>query len=117
MVWKFPNRLEKRSGEDNVNGFTETVNWFTGNICNRRISKAAADHGNRKNKQWRLELSEQNDCVTPACFPLSKAGRGFYHLFPPSMGRRTVMRRTLSPTREATLTTSTLISSAGRFSS
>src|SRR6266498_1367236 len=93
------------------------MNRLTGNLCDCSVGKPSANNCHRKKQQRGLEFFHQDERVAPACFPLLKSSGGSHHSQFPPIGRRTAMRRTLSPRRAVTLSTNTLMSSAGRFSS
>src|SRR5215211_5260062 len=94
--WKLPDGLQERRREDSVNCFCDTLNRLADEICNSSISKATANHCDGEQKQRGLEFFQEDDRVAPASFPLPNETL-HAHLTYPSMGRRTLMRRTLSP--------------------
>src|SRR5215203_4355837 len=113
MFRKVTTRLKECCGKYDEDCFALSANGFTHQIRNRPIEQSATDNGYRKDEQWNTKFIQQDQCIAPGGFPLPQC---FFHSREyPSMGRRTDIRRTVSPTRDVTFTTSTLISSAGRF--
>ncbi len=72
---KLSDWLEECRGEDDIDRFGETMNWCTDKVCDRGISRPAADHGHGKEQQWRFEIpSRESECRATL---LSIAGSGW----------------------------------------
>src|SRR5512147_2999801 len=112
MFWKITGGLEEGGRKDNEYRLTLTMDWFADRICNRKVKESAADDCYGKDQQWHSKFIKQNQRIAPHRLP--SPHNVLHSREYTSMSRRIDIRRTLSPTRDVTLSTTTLISAAGR---